>query len=101
MTLCDLFLGTSDPSLTVTERTNEATPGSGPRVVNATVTSSTTILVTFGDITKVDRNGVIEGYKVYYGAKGVPFKYQNIKNNITRQTTLTELKKYTRYSIQV
>ena len=94
-------IGTSDASATVVERTNEATPGSGPRVVNATVTSSTTILVTWGEIAKIQRNGIIEGYKVYYGAKDVPFKYQNIKNNITRQTTLTELKKYTRYSIQV
>jgi protein sidekick len=94
-------LGTSDPSPVVLERTNEATPGSGPYEVNATSTSSTTILVAWGDIEKIDRNGIIEGFKVYYGAKDVPFQYKNIKNNATRQTTLTELKKFTRYSIQV
>ena len=94
-------VGTSEPSAVVVERTNEATPGSGPKVVNATSTSSTTILVSWGEIAKIDLNGIIEGFKVYYGAKDVPFRYQDIKNNLTRQTTLTELKKYTRYSIQV
>ena len=94
-------VGTSDPSTVVVEKTNEATPGSGPKVVNATTTSSTTILVSWGDVEKIDRNGIIEGYKVYYGAKDVPFQYQNIKSNVTKQTTLTELKKFTRYSIQV
>ena len=47
------------------------------------------------------RNGIIEGFKVRYGAKGVPFKYKDIPSNITRQTTLTELKKFTQYAIQV
>merc|ERR1719431_1847158 len=31
----------------------------------------------------------------------VPFQYKNIKSNTTMQTTLTELKKFTKYSIQV
>ena len=30
---------------------------------------------------------------MYYGAKNVPIQFQNIKSNLTRQTTLTELKK--------
>merc|ERR1719319_1336130 len=94
-------VGTSDPSSTVIERTNEAAPGAGPREVNATSTSSTTILVHWGGILREDQNGLIEGYKVYYGGKGVPFQYQDIKSNTTMQTTLTELKKFTAYSIQV
>jgi len=94
-------VGTSDESPVVKERTNEATPGAGPREVNATSTSSTTILVSWGPIDKKDENGIIEGYKVYYGGKSVPFQYKNIKSNTTMQTTLTELKKFTDYTIQV
>ena len=94
-------VGTSDESPIVKERTNEATPGAGPREVNATSTSSTTILVSWGHIHKKDENGIIEGYKVYYGGKSVPFQYKNIKSNTTMQTTLTELKKFTDYTIQV
>ena len=93
-------VGTSDPSPVVIEKTNEATPGAGPKEVNATSTSSTTILVSWGDVKKSDNNGIIEGYKVYYGGKSVPFQYKNIKSNTTKQTTLTELKKFTSYSIQ-
>ena len=94
-------VGTSDESPIVKERTNEATPGAGPREVNATSTSSTTILVSWGPIDKKDENGLIEGYKVYYGGKSVPFQYKNIKSNTTMQTTLTELRKFTDYTIQV
>ena len=82
-------------------RTREAAPGSGPSGVTAEATSSTTILVTWGDVAKVDHNGIIEGYKVYYGAKGVKYKYKLISNSATKQTTLTELKKYTKYAVQV
>jgi protein sidekick len=48
-----------------------------------------------------DRNGVIEGYKVYYGALNVPFQYKKVSSNATFTTTLTELRKFTEYSIQV
>ncbi len=57
--------------------------------------------------TKIDltvrrhRNGIIEGYKVYYGAKGVPFRFKTVEGNATRQTTLTELRKFAKYAIQV
>lgn len=94
-------LGSSDPSPGVLARTREAAPGSGPTGVSAEATSSTTILVKWGDVEKIHRNGIIEGFKVSYGAKGVPFQYKHISNNLTRQTTLTELKKYTQYAIQV
>jgi len=94
-------VGTSDPSKVSIIRTNEATPGSGPSDVEASATSSTTILVKWGDIEKTDRNGIIEGYKVSYGAKGVEFQQKTIASNVTKQTTLTELKKFTGYTIQV
>ena len=47
------------------------------------------------------RNGIIEGYKVYYGTLNVPFKYKKVSSNATFTTTLTELRKFTQYSIQV
>ena len=94
-------LGSSDPSPVVKARTKEAAPGAGPSNVQAEATSSTTILVKWGDVSKRHRNGVIDGFKVYYGAKDVSFKYKTIDNNNTKQTTLTELRKFTHYTVQV
>ena len=94
-------LGSSDPSPVVKARTKEAAPGAGPSNVQAEATSSTTILVKWGDVSKKHRNGIIDGYKVYYGAKDVSFKYKAIDNNVTKQTTLTELRKFTHYTVQV
>ena len=94
-------LGSSEPSPVVLARTREAAPGAGPTGVSAEATSSTTILVKWAEVEKIHRNGIIEGFKVSYGAKGVPFQHKHITSNITRQTTLTELKKYTKYVIQV
>ena len=94
-------LGSSDPSPVVLSRTREAVPGAGPSGINAEATSSTTILCKWGDVPKIHRNGIIEGFKVYYGAKDVPYQYKHIGSNLTKETTLTELKKYTKYAIQV
>ncbi len=94
-------LGSSEPSPVVVARTREAEPGAGPVGVTAEATSSTTILVKWGEVEPKERNGIIEGFKVYYGAKGVPFKFKHIEGNATRQTTLTELRKYTKYAVQV
>ena len=94
-------LGSSEPSPVELARTREAAPGAGPSGISAESTSSTTILVKWGQVAKMDRNGIIDGYKVYYGAKGIEYKYKLIPNNSTKQTTLTELKKYKKYAIQV
>jgi protein sidekick len=94
-------LGSSEPSPVVVARTREAEPGEGPKDVTAKSTSSTTILVKWGEVERQHHNGILEGFKVQYGAKGVPFKYKHIEGNSTRQTTLTELKKYTKYAVQV
>ena len=94
-------LGSSEPSPVELARTMESEPGAGPLNITAEATSSTTILVKWGDVIKMERNGIIDGYKVYYGAKGVEYKYKHINSNSTHQTTLTELKKYTNYAIQV
>lgn len=94
-------VGSSQPSPSATERTRESAPSSGPKLVTANATSSTTIVVRWNEVDVEDRNGVIEGYKVYFGALNVPFQYKKVANNATYTTTLTELRKFTEYSIQV
>ncbi|XP_015923362.1 protein sidekick isoform X2 [Parasteatoda tepidariorum] len=94
-------VGSSSLSIPARERTREAVPSSGPTDVKINATSSTTIVVKWGEVPKIHQNGIIEGYKVYYGAKNVPFQYKTIESNNTFTTTLTELRKYTQYSVQV
>ncbi|XP_054706957.1 protein sidekick-like [Uloborus diversus] len=94
-------VGSSSPSSPAREKTREAVPSAGPSEVKINATSSTTIVVKWGEVPKVHQNGIIEGYKVYYGAKNVPFLFKVIESNGTFTTTLTELKKYTLYSVQV
>ncbi|XP_059483916.1 protein sidekick [Neocloeon triangulifer] len=94
-------VGASGLSPPARERTREAAPSSGPNHVEANATSSTTIVVKWGDIPKGNENGIIDGYKVFYGAPKVPFKHKVIPKNTTHTTTLTELKKYVSYHIQV
>lgn len=43
-------------------------PTHGPNDVSANATSSTTVVVLWGDIPVPDQNGLIEGYKVCYAA---------------------------------
>ncbi|CAG0892307.1 unnamed protein product [Darwinula stevensoni] len=115
-------VGASPPSPVAVSRTREAAPSEGPVALSANATSSTTVVVSWGTVKARHQNGIIEGYKVYYGAKDVPsqvalriqylihhsktkyFKfveYKKIPNNSTSTTTLTELRKYTEYHIQV
>ncbi|XP_050437025.1 protein sidekick isoform X2 [Adelges cooleyi] len=97
-------VGSSGPSLPAFERTRESVPSMGPINVVANATSSTTIVVSWGDVPSEHRNGVIEGFKVYYkpGIRTVyPMQIKDIPKNSTFTTTLTELKKFVQYSIQV
>ncbi|CAG0921735.1 unnamed protein product [Notodromas monacha] len=94
-------VGSSEPSSSSRDQTRESVPNSGPRKVEAKATSSTTIVVSWTPIEPENENGIILGYKVYYGSKTVPFRYEDIHDNGTFVTTLTELRKYTTYHIQV
>ncbi|KAK2580567.1 hypothetical protein KPH14_007691 [Odynerus spinipes] len=95
-------VGSSPLSPKAIERTRESVPSSGPVNVEANATSSTTILVKWGDVPIEHQNGLIEGYKVYYGANSrSPFQYKNIPSNTTFTTTLTELRKFVQYHVQV
>ena len=96
-------VGSSNGSHLIIQRTNEATPSSGPDSIEVKATSSTTAIVQWGEISKVDMNGIIQGFKVKYmspkSSEGT--QYKPIENNSTRSTTLTGLRKYTIYRISV
>lgn len=100
-------MGTSTGSHYIIQRTNEATPSSGPTKVEVRATSSTTIVVEWNEIIEADSNGIIQGFKVRYAAiKNSASmldqaQYKLIENNSSRTATLTELKKYTKYQISV
>ncbi|KAL3268776.1 hypothetical protein HHI36_007876 [Cryptolaemus montrouzieri] len=95
-------VGCSKSSSRALERTRESVPSFGPMNVEANATSSTTIVVRWGDVPKEHQNGLIEGFKVYYAADTkFPAKYKQISGNSTFTTTLTELKKFVQYRIQV
>ncbi|CAG9861808.1 unnamed protein product [Phyllotreta striolata] len=95
-------VGCSTPGPTALERTRESVPSFGPLNVEANATSSTTIVVKWGDVPKEHQNGLIEGFKVNYAAENKsPILYKQIASNSTFTTTLTELKKFVVYHIQV
>lgn len=95
-------VGTSKDSPTAIERTREAVPTAGPSHVEANTTSSTTIVVRWTEVPKGHRNGQIEGFKVFYSAANRgEVLHKTIPNNNTFTTTLTELKKFVVYHIQV
>lgn len=85
-------------------------PSLGPSNVTANATSSTTIVVKWADVPFEHRNGQIEGFKVLYGPisrgggvanGGANVQVKDIPNNSTFTTTLTELRKWVVYNVQV
>ncbi|XP_065308715.1 protein sidekick isoform X2 [Dermacentor albipictus] len=95
-------VGASSASAISSERTREAAPSAGPSQVTAKATSSTTVVVSWGPVPRTHRSGVLEGYRVVYQAarESAPMR-KHIESNATFTTTLTELRKYTAYSVQV
>ncbi|XP_031349288.1 protein sidekick isoform X2 [Photinus pyralis] len=98
-------VGSSPVSLKALERTREAVPSVGPLNVRANATSSTTIVVKWGDVPKEHQNGLIEGFKVCYGTgtaitRSAP-ECKVIPSNSSFTATLTELRKFVIYHIQV
>lgn len=85
----------------------------GPVNVSANATSSTTIVVIWGSVPSQHQNGMVEGYKVCYAPLSSPSlpgslsvrnsqtECKPIPSNQTHTTTLTELRKFVTYQIQV
>ncbi|XP_066595112.1 protein sidekick isoform X2 [Prorops nasuta] len=95
-------VGASVSSPKAVDRTRESVPSMGPINLEANATSSTTILVKWGDVPVEHQNGQIEGFKVYYGSSTrSPYQYKNIPSNTTFTATLTELRKFVQYHVQV
>ncbi|KAJ8966484.1 hypothetical protein NQ317_018469 [Molorchus minor] len=95
-------VGCSSAGPKALERTRSQVPSFGPMNVMANATSSTTIVVKWGDVPKEHQNGLIEGFKVFYAAEGKSTpQYKLIASNSTFTTTLTELRKFVMYHVQV
>ncbi|XP_050687397.1 protein sidekick-like isoform X4 [Eriocheir sinensis] len=83
------------------ERTRESVPSAGPANVSANATSSTTIVVRWKEVPRLHQNGIIEGYKIVYVGKNLKPQEKVIPNNNTFSATITELRKFYQYTIQV
>ncbi|XP_017305380.1 protein sidekick [Diaphorina citri] len=91
-------VGSSVASAVAVEGTRESVPSLGPSNVTANATSSTTIVVKWGEVPFEHRNGQIEGFKVLYGPVsrsatvntiGSSVQVKDIPNNATFTTTLS------------
>uniref|UniRef100_A0A4W5NYF9 Sidekick cell adhesion molecule 2 n=1 Tax=Hucho hucho TaxID=62062 RepID=A0A4W5NYF9_9TELE len=96
-------MGSGPWSQPVQGRTRESVPSCGPTNVSAFATTSSSILVRWGEVPQTDRNGLILGYKVVYKDKGsdsVPQCWE-VEGNTSHSVQLSGLGKYVLYEIQV
>nr|XP_020466112.1 protein sidekick-2-like isoform X2 [Monopterus albus] len=96
-------IGSGPWSQPVHGRTRESVPSSGPTNVSAFATTSSSILVRWGEVPEADRNGLILGYKVVYKEKDsdtTPF-FWTVEGSTSHSVQLSELRKYVLYEIQV
>uniref|UniRef100_A0A8C6MIQ1 Sidekick cell adhesion molecule 2 n=1 Tax=Nothobranchius furzeri TaxID=105023 RepID=A0A8C6MIQ1_NOTFU len=96
-------IGSGPWSLAVHGRTRESVPSSGPTNVSAFATTSSSILVRWGEVQEADRNGLILGYKVVYKEKDSDTtpNFWAVEGNNTHSVQLSGLGKYVLYEIQV
>ena len=64
-------------------------------------TSSTSIVVQWGEVPSADQNGIIRSYTVTYKALPSGSPQTEVVDAPTKQATLTGLNEYTNYSITV
>ena len=76
-------------------------PSAAPQNVTAHNTSSTSILVTWDEVPKDKQHGDIIRYTVIYKELEGGTEVKKLVDSPTRKIELTQLKKYTEYSIQV
>ncbi|KAJ7989955.1 hypothetical protein DPEC_G00309840 [Dallia pectoralis] len=96
-------IGSGPWSQPVLGRTRESVPSCGPTNVSAFATTSSSILVRWGEVPQVDRNGLILGYKVVYKEKDsdAPRQHWEVEGNTSHSIQLSGLGKYVLYEIQV
>ena len=76
-------------------------PNAPPADVRGHNTSSTSILVQWGEVPAVDQNGVILSYTVSYSVASENTPINKVVRVPTRNLTLTGLNEFTTYSIKV
>ena len=76
-------------------------PSAAPVSLQGHSASSTSILITWGQVPVSDRNGVILSYTVSYNEVSGGSEQTKIVDALKYQTTLTSLNKYTNYTITV
>ncbi|XP_045126268.1 Down syndrome cell adhesion molecule-like protein Dscam2 [Portunus trituberculatus] len=83
--------------------TAEGTPQQPPQDVTCTTLTSQTIRVSWSSPPLETVQGVIKGYKVFYGPSDVWYdeESKDIKITLSTETHLHSLQKYTDYSLQV
>ncbi|XP_069381285.1 protein sidekick-2 isoform X2 [Paralichthys olivaceus] len=96
-------IGSGPWSSPVHGRTRESVPSSGPTNVSAFATTSSSILVRWGEVPATDRNGLILGYKVVYKEKDSDKApdFWTVDGNTSHSVQLSGLGKYVLYEIQV
>ncbi|KAM9843028.1 protein sidekick-2 [Aulostomus maculatus] len=96
-------IGSGPWSQPVHGRTRESVPSSGPTNVSAFATTSSRILVRWGEVPDTDRNGLILGYKVVYKEKDSDTapNFWTVEGNTSHSVQLSGLGKYVLYEIQV
>ena len=82
-----------------------AAPSSPPSTVNATVESSTSIRVIWGEVPAIDRNGIITQYEVMYEPLEtfgqLAARTNMTDTNSTFEILIENLQEYVQYSITV
>ena len=76
-------------------------PNAPPSNVQGQNTSSTSILVQWGDVPSADQNGIILSYTVGYTVLPGGSEQTKVVNTQATDTTLTGLNEFTNYSITV
>uniref|UniRef100_A0A3Q2XUG2 Sidekick cell adhesion molecule 2 n=1 Tax=Hippocampus comes TaxID=109280 RepID=A0A3Q2XUG2_HIPCM len=96
-------IGSGPWSQPVHGRTRESVPSSGPANVSAFATTSSRILVRWGQVPETERNGLILGYKVVYKEKDSDTapSFWAVEGNSSHSVLLTGLGKYVLYEIRV
>ncbi|XP_022778487.1 receptor-type tyrosine-protein phosphatase F-like, partial [Stylophora pistillata] len=93
--------GDGPDSSPIVVRTDQDKPTAAPLNVTGHNTSSTSILVEWGDVPAFDQNGIITSYIITYSSQAVNLISFSEAVAIDRQKELTGLRKFVNYNITV